>query len=152
MPHNLEKLEKLTKKLQTGERIIDLMLNNMPSFAMIITKDRRVVFANKKALENGAVVGDYCWKTFGHEAFVEGGSDKKDCDKRCSFCLADTAMNDFCNQRVPLLPAWGKVWDTHWIPIEGTDMYLHYAYDVTGIIGEEKREVLLSQPYPYGEK
>jgi hypothetical protein len=54
------------------------------------------------------------------------------------FCRASIAMKNCQNERLPLLAIHGKIWDTHWIPIKGTDNFLHYAYDVTNLISEKK--------------
>ena len=158
MSDNIEKLEALTKSLSQKDRIIRLMLENIPSAAMIINRERIIVYANKTAIENGAIVGEQCWKTFGKMDFLTEESkvhlDENNCpidnNVKCSFCQSDEAMADGVQRNNTRLVAWGDIWDTHWIPIKGTDLYLHYAYNVTKLVDEKTREELLSQPAPYG--
>jgi len=127
------------------EQMNELLMDSLPHFAMITRKDRTVLLANRIAQEVGAKVGGYCWRDFGGSEFVPeqdrifindhnkippGGT-------HCRFCLADEALESQRPIRNPELNAWGKIWDTHWVPLT-EDVYLHYAIDVTELKQSEK--------------
>ena len=123
--------------LKEKNRLNELLMDSLPHFAMLIRKDRTVLAANRIAREAGAKIGGYCWRDFGQSAFISdedreyynahekipiGGT-------HCWFCLADEALA----KQEPTdneVKAWGKIWDTYWVPLDG-GTYLHYAFDIT---------------------
>jgi PAS domain S-box-containing protein len=111
------------EEAQRGSRLNALLLDSIPSPAMLIRSDRTVVAANEKAVAVGAKVGEPCWRSFGKSQFVRGG------EKKCWFCLADEAVNE--NERKHReVEAFERVWDIWWVPI-GEGMYLQYLIDIT---------------------
>jgi signal transduction histidine kinase len=117
----------------------ELLLDSLPHPAMVIGRDRVVLSANRCAREAGARVGGYCWKDFGQGKYIPEADRKFLAENptaiprggtRCTFCLADTALDENRPENNPELKAFGRVWDTWWVPI-GKDLYLHYAIDMT---------------------
>ena len=144
---NIKKLEIMTKMLNRRESIIEKIMEYIPSFAMIINKERKVIFANKKALDAGAVVGDFCWKTFGQMDFISledkqymltsKSSKGMTRNIHCYFCKSDDCLAQQVYKSTPDVVAFDRIWDTYWIPID-EETFLHYAYDVTHLLTEEQ--------------
>jgi len=139
---NITRRKQAEAALREIQQLNELLLDSLPHPAMLIRKDRTILAANKIAREAGSIVGDYCWKTFGHSEFIseEAKRSLKEhysgcCPPgiKCSFCLADetTLPEKSANCEVK---AFGRLWDTWWVPVKD-DIYLHYAIDVT----EQKR-------------
>jgi PAS domain S-box-containing protein len=120
-------------------RLNELLLDTLPYPAMLIGTDRLVLAANRIARETGARVGGHCWRDFGHCEHLSD-DDKRylaECagtalERRiqCTFCLADQASATSKATNNPEVRAFGRLWDTWWIPIEA-DVYLHFAVDIT---------------------
>ena len=49
---------------------------------------------------------------------------------KCLFCEADEAVSDKRN-RVSDVEIGEQTWRTHWVPIDGSIIIIHYAIDVT---------------------
>jgi len=126
------------ENLKKQHQLNQLLLNSLPHPAMLITRDRTIATCNEIAEKVGAKVGGVCWKNFGqsdylaqsdkdylneHKAVPPGGTS-------CQFCLADQALNLQKPFNNPGIEAFGRIWDTHWIPLD-KKMYLHYAVDIT---------------------
>jgi PAS domain S-box-containing protein len=111
------------EEAQRGSRLNALLLDSIPSPAMLIRSDRTVVAANENAVAVGAKVGEPCWRSFGKSQFVRGG------EKKCWFCLADEAVNEN-EKKHREVEAFERVWDIWWVPI-GEGMYLQYLIDIT---------------------
>ena len=111
------------EEAQRSSRLNALLLDSIPSPAMLIRSDRTVVAANEKAVAVGAKVGEPCWRSFGKSQFVRGG------EKKCWFCLADEAVNEN-EKKHREVEAFERVWDIWWVPI-GEGMYLQYLIDIT---------------------
>ncbi len=135
---NVTKRKTAQKVLAEKHRLNELLLDSLPHLAMLIRKDRTVLAANRLARDAGAKVGGYCWRDFAKSDFIPE-EDKKYIDEHkkappggtcCYFCLADKALRSQEPARNPELDAWGKIWDTHWIPLD-EQTYLHYAIDIT---------------------
>lgn len=126
-------------------RLNALLMDSLPHPAMLISKDRIVLAANKVARNMGVALGKYCWDTFGHCEFLNRDQKRRlkeipDCDKHqiyCSFCRAGL-LKGGVSQNEPKIEAFGKIWDTWWVPVE-PDIFLHYAIDVTEKIRSERR-------------
>lgn len=125
--------------LPESARLNSLLLDTLPSPTMLIGRDRIVLAANRMAKEAGVKVGDYCWKTFGRGEYIpeedkrymeEHGVDQSPGGTKCTFCLADEALDEQEAKNSPEVRAFGRIWDTWWVPVGG-DVYLHYAVDVT---------------------
>jgi PAS domain S-box-containing protein len=120
-------------------RLNELLLDSLPHPAMLIRADRAILAANRIAREAGARVGGYCWRDFGHCEYLSD-DDKRYLSEhvetaperriRCTFCLADEAFATSESANNPEVRAFGRLWDTWWIPIEA-DVCLHFAIDIT---------------------
>ncbi|RJQ50318.1 MAG: PAS domain-containing sensor histidine kinase [Nitrospiraceae bacterium] len=135
---NITRRKKAEAALHESKQLIELLLDSIPYPTMLIRRDRTILAANKIAREAGALVGEFCWQSFGHSEYISdeaklylkehyGGC----CPPgiKCSFCLADetTASDKPANCEVK---AFGRLWDTYWIPVKD-DVYLHYGIDIT---------------------
>lgn len=109
------------------------LMDIIPYPAMLIQSNRKVMAANKVALEIGVEIGSYCWDTFGKqgsitekdkEYFAKNGKVPEQGIK-CTFCEADECLSSQkpINKKIP---AGDITYDTYWIPIS-KDVYLHYA-------------------------
>ncbi len=127
--------------LQEKQVLNEQLLDSIPHAAMLINKNRKVIVANKIALEVGTKIGDYCWKEFGKCASLSVSNKKlaeKDPDTKgikCTFCLADQCINNDKISNDPEVYAFDRFWDTYWVPLGDGETYLHYSIDVT-----ERRE------------
>jgi PAS domain S-box-containing protein len=129
--------KKMEEELKIKQLLNELLIDSIPHSAMLISKDRKIIAANKMAREVGAIVGGYCWQEFGKCQFISD-DDKIYIDQhgkppeagaRCSFCNADEALDSresICIE----VTAWDRIWDTYWKPLD-KDTYLHYAIDIT---------------------
>ncbi len=115
----------------------EALIEGFPHPLMLISRDRKVIAANQKALEMGATIGDFCWAEFGQCMFVTdsqrehfGAQGVPMDNTHCSFCAADSCLNDQIPRNDPYVEAFGRIFDTHWTPLDD-DTYLHYAIDVT---------------------
>ena len=125
-------------ELRERNRLNELLLDSLPHPAMLIRRDRTILAANEIARETGAEIGGFCWQGFGHSELLpeedrrylnEHGEAPPD-GTRCSFCLADEALDRKEAANSPDVNAFGKIWNTWWIPLDD-GIYLHYATDVT---------------------
>jgi PAS domain S-box-containing protein len=130
--------KKVEDILRKKRHLNELLLDNLPHLAMITNKDRIVLVANRLAIEAGAKIGGYCWRDFGESLFIPEQDQQYVNDHHkappggtcCHFCLADEALAKEQPRRNRDVRAWGKIWDTYWIPLD-KEMFLHYAIDVT---------------------
>jgi len=162
LEQKVKALEKETKghlEEQTGETfresltLNELLLDSLPHPAMLITTKRIVLTANKIARNAGVKVGRFCWDTFGHREYIpekqkQRLKDNPECRKNdisCTFCLTNILLETGSTQRDSEVSAFGKIWDTWWVPVK-EDIYLHYAIDITERKRmEEERKKLESQ-------
>jgi signal transduction histidine kinase len=144
---------KLRDSLRESARLNDLLLNNFPHPAILVNKDRTVVAANRISQEIGLRIGAPCWDGMGHGEYLS--EDHKRLLKehpdgvppgsvQCSFCLIDQAFATGQPTQDSELKAFGRVWDTWWIPIDH-NLCLHYAIDITAHKHDEDRIHRLSQ-------
>ncbi len=122
-----------------GRHLTKLLLDGLPHPAMLIHRNQTIVAANRMAVAVGAVVGDLCWRSFGCSEFIPG-DDKHYINAhagsippggtKCTFCRCDEAFAAGRPTMAPAVAAFGRLWDTHWVPLED-NLYLHYAIDVT---------------------
>ena len=132
--------------LHNNAHLPELLLDSLPYPAMLIQKDRTILAANHIAKQLGAKAGGHCWSDFGQSDFIPDEDRKYINDHKkvppggthCTFCMADEALENQTPQNKPEIEAWGKVWDTHWIPLD-KETYLNYAIDVTHIVREDEK-------------
>jgi len=122
-----------------NDRLRITLLDSLPHPAMLISRDRIVLAANRYALDLGAQIGEFCGNGFGKQVFTFEATDNFQSEAECripsgptvcQICRVDQAlesMEQFC---VRALEARGRYWDAFWIPVD-EDTYLHYAIDVT---------------------
>jgi PAS domain S-box-containing protein len=131
--------------LKVEGNINQLLLDSLPHTMMVISKDRKILAANRTAKNQGIGVGGYCWEEFGRSAFISE-KDREYIEKhkkppksgpRCYFCHADEALREKETKNVEV-EAWNKIWDTYWVPLD-EDNYLHYAIDITQTKKAEKK-------------
>jgi PAS domain S-box-containing protein len=130
---------KVEESLRQSAHLNQLVLDTLPHPAMLITRDRKVLATNRTAREAGTKVGEYCWRSFGRGEFIPE-NDKQYVKKhkgrtppggiKCTFCLADEAYDENKPMNNPEVKAFGKLWDTWWVPIDD-NTYLHYAINIT---------------------
>ena len=139
--------------LRESARLNELMLDSLPHPAMLINKKRIILAANKIAKDAGVEIGKLCWDTFGHsdcisEKHKQRLKNNPNClkdDILCTFCLANELIKTGTTQNDPEVSAFGKLWDTWWVPIN-EDSFLHYAIDITERKQAEKeREKLIKE-------
>ncbi|MFP5212614.1 MAG: PAS domain S-box protein, partial [Acidobacteriota bacterium] len=132
--------------IQERDRLNRLLLDSLPQPAMLIRKDRTILAANRTAKQAGATVGGYCWKVFGRGDYIaeehkhilsEPKALPLPCAVKCAFCMADESLAEGEAMNAPEVHAFGRIWDTWWIPIDG-DVYFHYAIDITERKGAEE--------------
>ncbi|OQY02551.1 MAG: hypothetical protein B6I20_06795 [Bacteroidetes bacterium 4572_117] len=137
--------------LKEKRKLNELLLDSMPYPIMLINKKRIVLAANKLALDSGVVVGDYCWKEFGKSLCLSEKNKLRALNNpddpliKCTFCLADEIGQTNKPANNPAVDAFGKIWDTYWIPLNDNE-YLHYAIDITD---RKKDELLLKKQLNY---
>ncbi len=130
--------KKVEETLRESIRLNELLLDSLPHPAMLINKKREVLAANKIATDGGVKIGELCWDSFGHCEYISKEHKQRfkndpNCPKNdifCSFCLADDLLRTDTTQNDPEVSAFGKLWDTWWVPVE-KDIYLHYSIDIT---------------------
>ncbi len=131
--------KRVEEELLESAQLNELLLDSLPHPAMLIRRDRTILAANRIARESGAVVGGCCWRDFGHCEYISDEhkqiiNEKKShippTGVKCTFCLANEAVDANEHTRDPEVKAFGKLWDTWWIPIDD-DVYLHYAINIT---------------------
>ncbi len=119
--------------LLTSKHLNRALMNSLPYPAMLISKERKIITANQKAIEIGVEIGSFCWDTFGKRASIPE-KDKIYYEKnntvpsqgiQCTFCKANAALTsqEPINEKIP---ADDITYDTYWIPLTD-DIYLHYA-------------------------
>jgi len=105
------------EELAEKTRLTQLLLDALPCVALLLRRDREIVYSNQAAVNVGAVPGAKCYATWARR------------DDPCPWCLARDALDAGESKQVEV-EAGGIVWDAHWIPL-GPDLYLHYAFDIT---------------------
>ena len=133
-----EERRKAEEALAEENSIRKTLIEALPYPSMLIRRDRTVIFANRVAQEVGAVVGGQCWEDFGKsdyisdedKAYISQHKKKPPCGTHCTFCLADDALDDSKAAIAPEVHAFGRIWETYWIPVS-EDVYLHFALDIT---------------------
>jgi PAS domain S-box-containing protein len=106
----------MEEKLRENSRLNSLLLDSIPSPAILADADQVVIGANRAALAIGIKIGKPC-----QDGFCKG--------KYREVCLAQRAIDE--NQTMHCeTELFDRVWDTFWVPV-GKDAYLHYLVDIT---------------------
>jgi len=127
------------REVQRIAHMNQLLLDSLPHPAMLVHRSRKVLVANRAAREAGAKVDQYCWHGFGQSQFIpdqvrrymethDGVLPSEDI--KCTFCLADEALETGEPTNHPELRAFDRIWDVWWVPVNGQS-YLHYTIDIT---------------------
>ena len=90
--------KKIENELRISRNLEKVIFDSLPHPAMIINHKRKIIAANKIALEFGAQLHGYCWKEFGKTEYISEEDKlrhhKGDVDGiKCTFCLADEAID-----------------------------------------------------------
>lgn len=124
----------LTKSAESP--LVFSLLQALPHPAMLINQSKEVVAANKLAIEAGAIIGQFCWQTFGKAASLSDEHQQLLFENpepegvHCTFCRADACLENLHEENDPNVNVLGKTLDTYWVAID-KNIYLHYAIDVT---------------------
>ena len=148
--HNITERKQAEKEIKAKQKLNELLLNSMPYPIMLINRKRKVKAANKIAIDTGVKVGDYCWKEFGKCAslskenlmHVENNPHKPGI--QCTFCMMDEMYKTNKPTNDPAVDAFGKIWDTYWIPLNDEE-YLHYMIDITERKQAEKELIIAKE-------
>ncbi len=118
----------------------NLLLDSIPHPAMLISRDKIIIAANRAARELHACPGEPCWKSFSgcralskaDQEMVKQSSDSEHASLniQCEHCKAEAALARNRTTRMPELQLHGRTWDTYWVPVNH-ETYLHYAIDIT---------------------
>ncbi len=107
-----------TDLLKYDSSMFNILLENLPCMAMILSKDtRQIVYSNAAARQAGAIPGEKCYKTFAQRS------------EPCPFCLVTDAFNSNNNKKREVEHK-NKWYECRWIPLTN-DLYLHYIFDIT---------------------
>ncbi len=128
------------RALEKSLRLNTLLLDSLPHPAVLVGKDRVILAANKAALRMGAELGAPCWRTLNGSRFLPEdvkrslaalGPDSPPGAIRCSFCRLEETLERGCAHVEKAVKCGDMMFDFHWAPVEGEDLVLHYAADVT---------------------
>ncbi len=130
--------KKIEKELHKRQELNHALLDALPHPALLLDRSKIVLAANRVAREAGAVVGKHCWQSFGHnqylpeedQRYLETHEVAPPNGTRCTFCQADEALAERRHIQDDAVQAFGRTWDTHWVPLDD-HTYLHYAIDIT---------------------
>jgi signal transduction histidine kinase len=156
LPGTIEKVVKqrqLRDSLQESARLNELLLNSLPHPAMLIRRDRKILAANRIAVEMGARINDWCWRSLCRGEYIPERT-KRLLDEHpgslppngthCIFCRADKAFATSQPTHLTDQEISGKMWERWWIPIDDSTV-LAYAIDVTDHKQSERQIHLLTQ-------
>ncbi len=126
-------LAAIAQELLANKQLNKALMDSLPYPAMLITKNRKIIIANKIAKEIGVGDASFCWDTFGKQDSISNEDKeyyKSNCSVpqngiKCTFCKANEALisQTPINEKIPA----GEItYDTYWIPLTN-DVYLHYA-------------------------
>ena len=121
-----------------GDRPVDtadIILDSLPHPALLLDQERRIVACNVAARDMGAVVGEYCWASFGRSKFVDVAEPPE--TRTCWFCRSRECQVSLTAQRNEV-ELDGTHWEVHWVPSSG-GFYLHYCIDITERVERERQ-------------
>jgi len=103
---------------QDEQRMNQVLLDTLPCVALLLRPQTREIMAmNGAARRAGAALGTPCFDSW------------MQCNGPCPGCLAPELWATGKTQHREF-EARGIVWDAYWQPLS-TDLYLHYAFDIT---------------------
>ena len=117
-------LIKANADLKEKTRVAQTLLDALPCIALLLRSDKVVVGSNKRAADLGIVPGKVCY-----EAWNAG-------NKPCPWCRPVDTLQMGTVQREEI-EVGESCWETYWVPIN-SDLFLHYAFDVTDRKQSEK--------------
>lgn len=96
-----------------------LMWDPFPHGVLLLKKNRMIVDANSKALEQGVILGRNCFALSGKGSEIHAG------------CLADAALREGVSKR-SVIHREGRIIDAYWLPIKGEeDLFVHFTIYTT---------------------
>ncbi len=113
------------------------LLDALPFPAVIINKERVLIYANKKAEKIDVLTGTHCWDTFGKQASISENDKIKFHQKneilakeiKCTFCMANKALKtQIITKKVTKIGE--TLLEIFWIPID-ENAFLHYGIEIT---------------------
>jgi PAS domain S-box-containing protein len=119
--------EELGESLRRNQLILD----SLPSAALLIRADRTIVVSNQAAARVGAVPDQPCYATLWG------------LDAACPWCKAQEVLQTGKSQQAEIEAA-GKVWEAHWIPID-SNLVFHFIYDITELKEAEQERAKLRE-------
>jgi len=130
--------KKIENELHKRQELNQALLDALPHPALLLDRGKIVLAANRAARQAGAVIGKHCWQSFGHNLYLpeedrrylETHGQAPPEGTRCCFCQADEAFAECRHVQDDAVQAFGRTWDTHWVPLDD-QTYLHYAIDIT---------------------
>ncbi len=138
--NDITERKRYEQEILEHNRTMGLFIEGLVSPAWLLDKERRIILQNKAASEEFRTsVGDFCWSAIQHckARTVPGSLDTGARPTHCSFCQSEYSLS-FQQKRNELIEIDGTFWDVWWIPL-GTDVYLHYAINVTKYKEMEKK-------------
>lgn len=118
--------QQMENDLREKARLNAVLLDATPCAAMLVeAPSRRLVAANRMAVEMGAEPGKTCFEAWmGHP-------------EPCAWCGSEQVIRTGQPQHAEVEFA-GRFWHLEWIPLSPT-LYLHYAFDITRRKEHEER-------------
>jgi hypothetical protein len=96
-----------------------LMWDPFPHGVLLLKKNRTIIDANSKALEQGVILGRKCFALSGK------GTEKH------TGCLADAALTEGVSKR-SVIHREGRIIDAYWLPIKGEEeLFVHFTIYTT---------------------
>ena len=130
-------IKEQAKNILTNKNLSKYLLDTLPFPAVIISRKRILIYANKEAEKIDVLTGTHCWDTFGKQASISD-DDKKKFEKnneipakgiKCTFCMADKALETQTNTK-EITKIGETLFEINWIPID-ENTFLHYGIDIT---------------------
>ena len=119
------------EELRESLRLNQLIFDSLPSIALLIRADWTIAVSNQTAALAGAVPGQPCYATLWG------------LDAACPWCKAREALQTGKPLQAEIKAA-GKVWDSHWIPIN-SELFLHFVHDISELKEAEQERAKLRE-------
>ena len=130
-------VKKQTENILNNKTLSKYLLDTLQFPAVIINKERILIYANKEAEKLDILTGTHCWDTFGKQASISDDDkmrfqqEKEIPAKRikCTFCMADNALESQTIQK-KVTQIGETLFEIYWIPID-ENSFFHYGVDIT---------------------
>lgn len=134
--------KKREQEILEHNQVMSLFIEGLISPAWLLDCRRRIILQNRAAAEEFHTrIGDPCWGAiqFCHRRgeALDDTTHEPSPDQHCVFCQSEVCLTRQQNVN-ELIEIDGVFWDVWWIPL-GTEMYLHYAINVTKYKEMERR-------------